>query len=597
VGVKMTLNDLKVLRSKGAASNQRLRKTPAGKQLVGRTLSLELPQRAEARPRSGLRKEQSALGLSRPGSAALRLNTLDGVSSVYKRPGPNQDVLEKQRHRRSVTPSNGRRRITTDALAGRGATGLAGEMLGALCGLESMSGEERAAACRNVLLNLASHEPSYKEILERVSLEYETERAVLVREVSNSKKTLLEIQAAQTRAEKALSALKKENQQLHLDAKASAAAAQQLQEEAARLNRENLETQKRLASMGSGAGGAAAPAGGTTTDATNGAQEAAAVTGKVAEKGLIAAAKADVKAQEAEKLAKVDKAESGKKGNDATAAKAGESTVLDGTNGEVYVPSEEEVVDYAVQLGMELPEDADLLWIALDGLRSELPPEWKPCASPEGEIYYFNFETGESLWDRPDIEIHRKQFLLEKAKQLGGAAADTAMADANATVAATGDASKAGKGSEKDTVKEQPSAAAIEAAHETSSSDEELDPDADPLPGFDMKGDIMTDMTLPRPKDVPPLDFETLAAKVKEEEEKQQAAEEEAKRLASLPLPAGWETAVSRSTGQTYYVNTQTGATQYEFPDGPAEVWRVYGASHTYGSKGIRDKPARRNSL
>ena len=33
-----------------------------------------------------------------------------------------------------------------------------------------------------------------------------------------------------------------------------------------------------------------------------------------------------------------------------------------------------------------------------------------------------------------------------------------------------------------------------------------------------MKGNIMTDMTLPRPKDVPPLDFETLAAKLKEEE-------------------------------------------------------------------------------
>ena len=105
----MTLNDLKVLRSKGASSNQRLRKTPTGKQLVGRTLSLELPQRAEARPRSAMRKEQSALqlGLSRPGSAALRLNTLDGVSSVYKRPGPAQDVLEKQRHRRSATPNDG----------------------------------------------------------------------------------------------------------------------------------------------------------------------------------------------------------------------------------------------------------------------------------------------------------------------------------------------------------------------------------------------------------------------------------------------------------------------------------------------------------
>eukprot|EP01046_Picozoa_sp_COSAG06_P004746 COSAG06_NODE_204_length_20326_cov_8.096060_1_plen_224_part_10 len=224
----MTLNDLKVLRSKGPAANQRMRKTPSGKQLVGRTLSLELPQRAEARPRSGLRKEHSSLGLSRPGSAALRLNTLDGVSSVYKRPGPSPDVLEKQRQRRSVTPSDGRRRISTDALAGRAPPGAAGEMLAALCGLDSMSSEQRAAACRDVLLNLAAHEPAYKEILERVSLEYETERAVLGREVSLSKKTLLGLQSAQKRAEEALGTLKKENQQLQLDAAASVAAAQQL---------------------------------------------------------------------------------------------------------------------------------------------------------------------------------------------------------------------------------------------------------------------------------------------------------------------------------------------------------------------------------
>ena len=35
---------------------------------------------------------------------------------------------------------------------------------------------------------------------------------------------------------------------------------------------------------------------------------------------------------------------------------------------------------------------------------------------------------------------------------------------------------------------------------------------------FDMKGNVMTDMTLPRPAEVPPLDFDTLAAKLKEEE-------------------------------------------------------------------------------
>ena len=49
-----------------------------------------------------------------------------------------------------------------------------------------------------------------------------------------------------------------------------------------------------------------------------------------------------------------------------------------------------------------------------------------------------------------------------------------------------------------------------------------------------------------RPDSVPALDFEELAAKVKEQEEEEKAAEEEAKRLANLPLPAGWETAVVR---------------------------------------------------
>ena len=294
-------------------------------------------------------------------------------------------------------------------------------------------------------------------------------------------------------------------------------------------------------------------------------------------KGLIAAAKADAKAEEAAEKAVANS----------------ESVVLDGSTGEAYAPSEEEVVDYAVQLGMELPDDADLLYVALEGLQSELQAPWKPCASPEGEVYYFNFETGESLWDRPDMEVHRKQFMIAKAKARGGASGvgdledDDAQAEEGAAAAA---AAAAG-------VKEEPSAIAIEAAHETSSDEEDAVDPENPAPGYDMNGDEMTPMIHPRPAFVPSLDFETLAAKLKEEEEKEKAAEEEAKRLASMPLPAGWETAESRSTGQTYYVNTQTGATQYEFPDGVAEVWAVFGASHTYGSKGIRDKPARRNSL
>jgi len=38
-------------------------------------------------------------------------------------------------------------------------------------------------------------------------------------------------------------------------------------------------------------------------------------------------------------------------------------------------------------------------------------------------------------------------------------------------------------------------------------------------------------------------------------------------------LPAGWEAAVSRSSGETYYINTHTGESTYEVPtaSAPAE--------------------------
>ena len=43
----------------------------------------------------------------------------------------------------------------------------------------------------------------------------------------------------------------------------------------------------------------------------------------------------------------------------------------------------------------DMEKDRDLFWVAEEGLKAPLPKEWKPCKSPEGEIYYFNFETGE----------------------------------------------------------------------------------------------------------------------------------------------------------------------------------------------------------
>jgi len=51
-----------------------------------------------------------------------------------------------------------------------------------------------------------------------------------------------------------------------------------------------------------------------------------------------------------------------------------------------------------------------------------LPRGWKPVQDPQGELYYFNFETGESIWDHPCDQDYKKQviderkILLEKGK-------------------------------------------------------------------------------------------------------------------------------------------------------------------------------------
>ena len=79
----------------------------------------------------------------------------------------------------------------------------------------------------------------------------------------------------------------------------------------------------------------------------------------------------------------------------ATTNEAGESTVLEETIDENYEPTEEEIKEYAKWLGMDLEADKELFWVAREGLRAPLPPDWTPCKSPDGEIYYFNFSNGE----------------------------------------------------------------------------------------------------------------------------------------------------------------------------------------------------------
>jgi len=77
-----------------------------------------------------------------------------------------------------------------------------------------------------------------------------------------------------------------------------------------------------------------------------------------------------------------------------------------------------EIIDYARYLGMNPREDKDLLWIAKEGLKAPLPEPWRPCRTDSQEIYYFNFETEESMLEHPCDQYYRQVYQEEKRKKM-----------------------------------------------------------------------------------------------------------------------------------------------------------------------------------
>jgi len=60
-----------------------------------------------------------------------------------------------------------------------------------------------------------------------------------------------------------------------------------------------------------------------------------------------------------------------------------------------------EIIDYARYLGMELPRDAQFLWIAEKGLAADLPEGWAEHEDVEGKPYFHDCATGETVWTHP----------------------------------------------------------------------------------------------------------------------------------------------------------------------------------------------------
>ena len=54
--------------------------------------------------------------------------------------------------------------------------------------------------------------------------------------------------------------------------------------------------------------------------------------------------------------------------------------------------------------------EQQLYWIAEKSLQNPLPGAWIDAATDDGYVYYFNEETGESIWHHPALDHYKAQY-------------------------------------------------------------------------------------------------------------------------------------------------------------------------------------------
>ncbi|XP_004452967.2 centrosomal protein of 164 kDa isoform X1 [Dasypus novemcinctus] len=94
----------------------------------------------------------------------------------------------------------------------------------------------------------------------------------------------------------------------------------------------------------------------------------------------------------------------------------GDQLVLEEDYDETYIPSEQEILEFAKEIGIDPIKEPELMWLAREGIVAPLPVEWKPCQDITGDIYYFNFANGQSMWDHPCDEHYRNLVIQERGK-------------------------------------------------------------------------------------------------------------------------------------------------------------------------------------
>ncbi|XP_038610676.1 centrosomal protein of 164 kDa isoform X2 [Tachyglossus aculeatus] len=96
----------------------------------------------------------------------------------------------------------------------------------------------------------------------------------------------------------------------------------------------------------------------------------------------------------------------------------GDQLILEEVYDETYIPNDREILQYAVEIGIDPQNEPELMWLAREGIVASLPAAWKPCQDITGDIYYFNFTNGESTWDHPCDEYYHSLVVQERGKLL-----------------------------------------------------------------------------------------------------------------------------------------------------------------------------------
>ncbi|XP_035225761.1 centrosomal protein of 164 kDa-like isoform X2 [Stegodyphus dumicola] len=104
-----------------------------------------------------------------------------------------------------------------------------------------------------------------------------------------------------------------------------------------------------------------------------------------------------------------------------------------------YELLEEDILEYAKQIGIDVENEKHLMWIAEEGLAAKVPEPWLILSDDKDRIFYYNKNTGETSWLHPldkeysalvSEERTRSKSLLSSSSDCGFESKLSSLADA-----------------------------------------------------------------------------------------------------------------------------------------------------------------------